>query len=357
MNLRPTGPKPVALPSCATRRKMCSIIVFFHFQSINFYGFTVNRLNLLQFSLHKTDFSDKIACVNILPYAENLMAAQIISGTQLSQQIKLNITQKIAQYIELGKRAPGLAVILVGADPASQVYVGSKRKSCAEIGIFSKSYDLPETTSESELLALIERLNQDPEVDGILVQLPLPKHIDSTKVIEKISPEKDVDGFHPYNVGRLCQRIPTLRACTPYGVMKLLETTGISFYGKHAVIVGASNIVGRPMALELLLAGCTVTITHRFTEDLAGHIRQADILVVAVGKPKFIKGEWIKEGAVVVDVGINRIDGKLVGDVEFEVAAERAAYITPVPGGVGPMTVAMLMYNTLSAYEKHENLV
>lgn len=171
------------------------------------------------------------------------MAAQIISGTQLSQQIKLNITQKIAQYIELGKRAPGLAVILVGADPASQVYVGSKRKSCAEIGIFSKSYDLPETTSESELLDLIEQLNQDPEVDGILVQLPLPKHIDSTKVIEKISPEKDVDGFHPYNVGRLCQRIPTLRACTPYGVMKLLETTGISFYGKHAVIVGASNIV------------------------------------------------------------------------------------------------------------------
>ena len=254
------------------------------------------------------------------------MAAQIISGTQLSQQIKLNITQKIAQYIELGKRAPGLAVILVGADPASQVYVGSKRKSCAEIGIFSKSYDLPETTSESELLDLI-------------------------------SPEKDVDGFHPYNVGRLCQRIPTLRACTPYGVMKLLETTGISFYGKHAVIVGASNIVGRPMALELLLAGCTVTITHRFTEDLAGHICQADILVVAVGKPKFIKGEWIKEGAVVVDVGINRIDGKLVGDVEFEVAADRAAYITPVPGGVGPMTVAMLMYNTLSAYEKHENLV
>ena len=253
------------------------------------------------------------------------MTAQIISGTQLSQQIKLNITQKIAQYIELGKRAPGLAVILVGADPASQVYVGSKRKSCAEIGIFSKSYDLPETTSEPELLDLIEQLNQDPEVDGILVQLPLPKHIDSTKVIEKISPGKDVDGFHPYNVGRLCQRIPTLRACTPYGVMKLLETTGISFYGKHAVIVGASNIVGRPMALELLLAGCTVTITHRFTEDLASHIRQADILVVAVGKPKFIKGEWIKEGAVVVDVGINRIDGKLVGDVEFEVAAERAA--------------------------------
>ena len=282
------------------------------------------------------------------------MTAQIISGTQLASQIKSNVAQQISQYVAQGKRAPGLAVILVGADPASQVYVGSKRKSCAEIGITSKSYDLPETTTEQALLELIKELNQDNTVDGILVQLPLPKHIDSTKVIEQISPEKDVDGFHPYNVGRLCQRIPTLRACTPYGVMKLLETTGISLYGKHAVIVGASNIVGRPMALELLLAGCTVTVTHRFTEDLASHIRQADILVVAVGKPKFIKGEWIKEGAVVVDVGINRLEGKLVGDVEFEVAAQRASYITPVPGGVGPMTVAMLMQNTLSAYEKQQ---
>lgn len=282
------------------------------------------------------------------------MTAQIISGTQLASQIKSNVAQQISQYVAQGKRAPGLAVILVGADPASQVYVGSKRKSCAEIGITSKSYDLPETTTEQALLELIEELNQDNTVDGILVQLPLPKHIDSTKVIEQISPEKDVDGFHPYNVGRLCQRIPTLRACTPYGVMKLLETTGISFYGKHAVIVGASNIVGRPMALELLLAGCTVTVTHRFTEDLASHIRQADILVVAVGKPKFIKGEWIKEGAVVVDVGINRLEGKLVGDVEFDIAAQRASYITPVPGGVGPMTVAMLMQNTLSAYEKQQ---
>ena len=282
------------------------------------------------------------------------MTAQIISGTQLASQIKSNVAQQISQYVAQGKRAPGLAVILVGADPASQVYVGSKRKSCAEIGITSQSYDLPETTTEQALLELIKELNQDNTVDRILVQLPLPKHIDSTKVIEQISPEKDVDGFHPYNVGRLCQRIPTLRACTPYGVMKLLETTGISFYGKHAVIVGASNIVGRPMALELLLAGCTVTVTHRFTEDLASHIRQADILVVAVGKPKFIKGEWIKEGAVVVDVGINRLEGKLVGDVEFDIAAQRASYITPVPGGVGPMTVAMLMQNTLSAYEKQQ---
>ena len=282
------------------------------------------------------------------------MTAQIISGTQLASQIKSNVAQQISQYVAQGKRAPGLAVILVGADPASQVYVGSKRKSCAEIGITSQSYDLPETTTEQALLELIKELNQDNTVDGILVQLPLPKHIDSTKVIEQISPEKDVDGFHPYNVGRLCQRIPTLRACTPYGVMKLLETTGISFYGKHAVIVGASNIVGRPMALELLLAGCTVTVTHRFTEDLASHIRQADILVVAVGKPKFIKGEWIKEGAVVVDVGINRLEGKLVDDVEFDIAAQRASDITPGPGGVGPMTVAMLMQNTLSAYEKQQ---
>ena len=283
------------------------------------------------------------------------MTAQIISGTQLSNQIKSKVAQQVSQYVKRGKRAPGLAVILVGADPASQVYVGSKRKSCTEIGITSKSYDLPETTTEQALLELIGELNQDNTVDGILVQLPLPKHIDSTKVIEKISPEKDVDGFHPYNVGRLCQRIPTLRACTPYGVMKLLETTGISFYGKHAVIVGASNIVGRPMALELLLAGCTVTVTHRFTEDLASHIRQADILVVAVGKPKFIKGEWIKEGAVVIDVGINRLDdGRLVGDVAFDVAKTRASAITPVPGGVGPMTIASLLENTLQAAQMRE---
>ncbi|HDX1178136.1 TPA: bifunctional methylenetetrahydrofolate dehydrogenase/methenyltetrahydrofolate cyclohydrolase FolD [Pasteurella multocida] len=279
------------------------------------------------------------------------MTAQVISGTELSKTIKSQVAQKIETYTQQGKRSPGLAVILVGADPASQVYVGSKRKSCAEIGIQSKSYDLPETTQERELLALIDELNADTTVDGILVQLPLPKHIDSTKVIERITPEKDVDGFHPYNVGRLCQRIPTLRACTPYGVMKLLETTGIDLHGKHAVIVGASNIVGRPMALELLLAGCTVTVTHRFTKDLAHHVRQADILVVAVGKPKFIPGDWIKAGSIVIDVGINRQEGKLVGDVEYDVALEKAGYITPVPGGVGPMTVAMLMFNTLSAYE------
>lgn len=281
------------------------------------------------------------------------MTAKIISGTALAAQIKQNVANEISHYQSQGKRSPGLAVILVGADPASQVYVNSKRKSCAEIGITSKSFDLPVETSEESLLALIDELNHDESVDGILVQLPLPKHIDSTKVIEAILPSKDVDGFHPYNVGRLCQRIPTLRACTPYGVMKLLESINTDLYGKHAVIVGASNIVGRPMALELLLGGCTVTVTHRFTKDLAGHVRQADILVVAVGKPAFIPGEWIKEGAIVIDVGINRLDGKLIGDVAFDTASQKASYITPVPGGVGPMTVAMLMQNTLQAYQKH----
>lgn len=282
------------------------------------------------------------------------MAAQIISGSEIASKIKKDISEKITQYIEQGKRKPGLAVILVGADSASQVYVGSKRKSCAEIGIESKSYDLPVETTEAELLSLIDKLNQDDSIDGILVQLPLPKQIDSTKVIEAIAPHKDVDGFHPYNVGRLAQRIPLLRSCTPYGVMKLLEATGVDLYGQHAVIVGASNIVGRPMALELLLSGCTVTVTHRFTKDLKSHIHQADILVVAVGKPEFIPGDWIKEGAIVIDVGINRSEGgKLKGDVEYSVASKKASFITPVPGGVGPMTVAMLMQNTLQAYENH----
>lgn len=281
------------------------------------------------------------------------MTAQIISGNAISAQIKSEISEQIQTYIQQGKRAPGLAVVLVGADPASQIYVGNKRKSCEQISIQSTSYDLPETTTQEELLALIETLNQDEMIDGILVQLPLPAHIDSSKVIEAILPSKDVDGFHPYNVGRLCQRIPTLRSCTPYGIVKLLEKTNLNVRGKHAVIVGASNIVGRPMAMELLLLGCTVTVTHRFTENLEQHVRQADLLVVAVGKPHLVKGEWVKEGAIVIDVGINRIDGKIVGDVEFDVASQKASYITPVPGGVGPMTVAMLMQNTLQAYRTH----
>ncbi|MBF0750710.1 MULTISPECIES: bifunctional methylenetetrahydrofolate dehydrogenase/methenyltetrahydrofolate cyclohydrolase FolD [unclassified Pasteurella] len=285
------------------------------------------------------------------------MTAKIISGTTLSKQIKSDISQKISTYRNKIKRAPGLAVILVGSDPASQVYVESKRRSCEEVGILSQSYDLPETTTEQELLTLIDTLNADETIDGILVQLPLPKQINSEAIIERITPQKDVDGFHPYNVGRLCQRIPTLRACTPYGVMKLLETTGVDLHGKHAVIVGASNIVGRPMSLELLLAGATVTVTHRFTKNLENYVRQADVLVVAVGKPNLVPGEWVKEGAIVIDVGINRMEGKLVGDIGFEAAAQKASYITPVPGGVGPMTVAMLMHNTLYAYEHSNNVI
>ncbi|AAP95974.1 bifunctional methylenetetrahydrofolate dehydrogenase/methenyltetrahydrofolate cyclohydrolase [[Haemophilus] ducreyi] len=283
------------------------------------------------------------------------MAAKIISGINIAKQIKQNIAQKIAQYIVNGYRRPGLAVILVGADPASQVYVNSKRKSCAEIGIESKYYDLPATITEVELLSIIQRLNSDEMIDGILVQLPLPEHINPIHITEAISSDKDVDGFHPYNVGRLCQKIPTLRSCTSYGVMKLLESTHIDLSGLHAVIVGASNIVGRPMAMELLLAGCTVTITHSRTKNLVDHLSSADIVIVGIGHPNFVKGEWLKQGAIVIDVGINRdtYSKKLVGDVDFLTAEAKASFITPVPGGVGPMTVAMLMQNTLQAYEHH----
>ncbi|MBR0573919.1 MULTISPECIES: bifunctional methylenetetrahydrofolate dehydrogenase/methenyltetrahydrofolate cyclohydrolase FolD [Pasteurellaceae] len=282
------------------------------------------------------------------------MTVQIISGKIVASKIKQKITKQIDGYIKQGNRPPCLAVILVGCDPASQIYVKSKRKSCEELGILSRSYDLPGTFSELELLTLLSQLNNDDSVDGILVQLPLPKHINSTKIIEAILPTKDVDGFHPYNIGRLCQRIPTLRPCTPYGIMKIIEYIGQDIKGKHAVIVGSSNIVGRPMAMELLLAGCTTTVTHRFTKNLEQYIKQADILVVAVGKPEFISGECIKEGAMVFDVGINRLENnKLVGDVEFETASQKASFITPVPGGVGLMTVTMLMQNTLLAYKGH----
>lgn len=281
------------------------------------------------------------------------MTAQNIDGTLISQTVRSEVAARVKARVQAGLRAPGLAVVLVGEDPASQVYVGSKRRACEEVGFVSKSFDLPATASEEALLSLVEELNNDPQIDGILVQLPLPAGIDTTKVLESIHPEKDVDGFHPYNVGRLAQRIPKLRSCTPKGIITLLERYNIPLRGKHAVIVGASNIVGRPMTLELLLAGCTTTTCHRFTQDLEGHIRQADILVVAVGKPNFIPGAWIKEGAIVVDVGINRLDtGKLVGDVEYDVARTRASFITPVPGGVGPMTVASLIENTMMACEQ-----
>jgi methylenetetrahydrofolate dehydrogenase (NADP+)/methenyltetrahydrofolate cyclohydrolase len=281
------------------------------------------------------------------------MAAKIIDGKTIAQQVRVEVAEKVKQRLAAGKRAPGLAVVLVGENPASQIYVASKRRACEEVGFHSRSYDLPATTREAELLELIDALNQDNEIDGILVQLPLPAGIDNVKVLERITPDKDVDGFHPYNVGRLCQRAPTLRPCTPRGIVTLLERYNIDTYGLNAVVVGASNIVGRPMSMELLLAGCTTTVTHRFTKDLRHHVEHADLLVVAVGKPGFIPGDWIKPGAIVIDVGINRLEsGKVVGDVDFDSASERASYITPVPGGVGPMTVATLIQNTLQACEE-----
>ncbi|TCZ27129.1 bifunctional methylenetetrahydrofolate dehydrogenase/methenyltetrahydrofolate cyclohydrolase FolD [Pantoea agglomerans] len=281
------------------------------------------------------------------------MAAKIIDGKTIAQQVHVEVAEKVKQRLAAGKRAPGLAVVLVGENPASQIYVASKRRACEEVGFHSRSYDLPATTREAELLELIDALNQDDEIDGILVQLPLPAGIDNVKVLERITPDKDVDGFHPYNVGRLCQRAPTLRPCTPRGIVTLLERYNIDTYGLNAVVVGASNIVGRPMSMELLLAGCTTTVTHRFTKDLRHHVEHADLLVVAVGKPGFIPGDWIKPGAIVIDVGINRLEsGKVVGDVDFDSASERASYITPVPGGVGPMTVATLIQNTLQACEE-----
>ncbi len=284
------------------------------------------------------------------------MPAQIIDGKQISRHLREKVASHVQAIVSCGKRAPGLAVVLVGADPASQVYVASKRKACDDVGFTSKSFDLPKHTSQQELLDLIDRLNADNEIDGILVQLPLPAGLNSDEVLERIHPHKDVDGFHPYNIGRLAQRLPSLRPCTPKGIMTMIESTRRPIKGMDAVIVGASNIVGRPMSLELLLAGCTITVCHKFTRDLRAHVQGADLLVVAVGKPEFIPGEWIKPGAIVIDVGINRLDdGKLAGDVQFDSAAERAGWITPVPGGVGPMTVASLIENTLEAYVKYHS--
>lgn len=283
------------------------------------------------------------------------MTAQIIDGKAIAEHLLTSIKVRIQARLDAGKRAPGLAVILVGADPASAIYVRNKRLACDKVGIRSIAYDLPATTTEAELLSLIEQLNQDNTIDGILVQSPLPPHIKDEHVIERISANKDVDGFHPYNIGRLAVRQPTLRSCTPFGVIKLLEAINIDPMGLDAVVVGVSNHVGRPMALELLLAGCTVTSCHRHTKDLAKAVAGADLVVAAAGKAGLVKGEWIKPGAIVIDIGINRLpDGKLAGDVEFEVAKTRAGWITPVPGGVGPMTVATLMENTLLGLELGE---
>ena len=283
------------------------------------------------------------------------MTAQLINGKEVSQQRLAAVAAEVEKRKASGLHVPCLAVVLVGDDPASAVYVRNKKSACAKSGIESLSYELPAATSQDELLALVDKLNEDPAVDGILVQLPLPKHIDGQLVLERIVPHKDVDGFHPYNVGRLAVKMPLMRPCTPKGVMTLLEAYGVDPKGKKAVVVGASNIVGRPQALELLLARATVTVCHSATADLAKEVGEADILVVGVGIPNFVKGEWIKPGAVVIDVGINRLDdGSLCGDVEFDAAKERAAMITPVPGGVGPMTIATLLENTLYAASLHD---
>ena len=282
------------------------------------------------------------------------MTAKVLDGKRIADQLLDDLAVRVEDRIKAGKSRPGLAVVLVGNDPASSVYVRNKRRACERVGIQAFDYDMPSETSDAELIDLIERLNADSAVHGILMQLPLPDGRDGTWLIDRIDPNKDVDGFHPMNVGRLALRQFGLRPCTPRGITTLLAYTDRPVRGQNAVIVGVSNHVGRPMGLELLIAGCTVTSCHKFTpaDVLEAQIRQADILVVAVGKPAMIPGEWIKPGAVVIDVGINRMDdGRLCGDVEFEAAAQRASWITPVPGGVGPMTVATLMQNTLEACE------
>jgi len=281
---------------------------------------------------------------------DSSMAAQLIDGKAVAETLINRVREGVDARVAAGKRAPALAVILVGDDPASGIYVKNKKRSCEKAGIRSVAYDLPGSTSQEDLLAIIDKLNADDGVDGILVQLPLPKQIDPQLVIERINPKKDVDGFHPYNMGRLAVKMPLLRPCTPRGVMTLLEEYGIDPKGKNVVIVGASNIVGRPQALEMLLARATVTVCHSATADLAAEVGRADIVVAAVGKPKFVKAEWLKPGAVVIDVGINRLaDGSICGDVDFAPARDIASFITPVPGGVGPMTVATLLQNTLDS--------
>jgi methylenetetrahydrofolate dehydrogenase (NADP+)/methenyltetrahydrofolate cyclohydrolase len=279
--------------------------------------------------------------------------ARIISGKEVSARLRGELKQEVSSFRETTGVTPGLAVVLVGDDPASRVYVRNKARGCEEVGIRSFQHTLAKDVSEGELLALVGELNNNDEVHGILVQMPLPPHIDEETVIEGISPGKDVDGFHPYNVGRLMIGMPLLQSCTPLGIMKLIDSTGIDISGKEAVVVGRSNIVGKPMAMMLLRRNATVTVCHSKTADLPGRVLAADIVVAAVGRAGFVKGEWIKEGAVVIDVGINRTEeGKLVGDVDFEGASKRASYITPVPGGVGPMTIAMLLSNTFEAAKK-----
>ena len=283
------------------------------------------------------------------------MTARLIDGKAIAQALRNEIKGKVDALTAAGKRPPGLAVVIVGQDPASQIYVRNKHQATEAVGMKSVMKVLPDTATQAEVLAVVAQLNADPTVDGILVQLPVPKQIDSKAVIDAIAVSKDVDGFNPENLGLLAQRTPRLRPCTPYGCMKMLEYVGIDPAGMDAVVLGQSNIVGRPAALELLMKGATVTICHSKTKDLIGHVRRADLVVAGIGKPEFVKGDWLKPGAVVLDVGINRLpSGKVVGDVEFESASKVASWITPVPGGVGPMTIAMLIQNTLEAYQHHE---
>ncbi|NBC49242.1 MAG: bifunctional methylenetetrahydrofolate dehydrogenase/methenyltetrahydrofolate cyclohydrolase FolD [Gammaproteobacteria bacterium] len=280
------------------------------------------------------------------------MTATLLDGKATAAEVRAEVAARVAERTAAGLAAPGLAVVLVGEHPASQVYVRNKRKACAEVGFHSELRELPASVSQDELLAIVDELNADPAIHGILVQLPLPEHIDPEAVIERIHPNKDVDGFHPYNVGRLSLRMPVLRPCTPKGVMTLLQRTGQTLAGLDAAVIGQSNIVGRPMALELLAARCTITICHSRTRALAEKARAADVLVVAIGRERFVPGDWIKAGAIVIDVGMNRdAEGRLCGDVDFEAARERAGWITPVPGGVGPMTIASLLENTVQAAE------
>jgi methylenetetrahydrofolate dehydrogenase (NADP+)/methenyltetrahydrofolate cyclohydrolase len=281
---------------------------------------------------------------------DQFMSAKIIDGKAIAENLLQDLKKEIDVRSKKGIRNPCLAVVLIGSNPASSIYVKNKRLACEKIGVKSIAYDLPNETSEKELLTLIETLNNDTSIDGILVQSPLPSHINNDVIFENISPLKDVDGFHPKNIGLLAIKQPQLRSCTPYGVMKLIKATQLAIQGLDAIVVGSSNHVGRPMALELLLGGCTVTICNRYTQKLQQKIELADIVVAAAGIPDMIKGSWIKPGAIAIDIGINRLEsGKIIGDIEFDIAKTRAGFITPVPGGVGPMTVATLMENTLLA--------
>lgn len=283
------------------------------------------------------------------------MTAQILDGRKIADKIKIEIKEKIEQRKKNNLIAPGLAVIIVGDNLASQSYVKHKQKACEQVGIISHKYNLPENTTENNIENLIEKLNADKNIHGILLQLPLPQKISPDNLLEKINFKKDVDGFHPYNLGRLVQRRPLLRPCTPLGIITLLESTGEDLAGKNAVVIGASNIVGRPMALELLLAKCTVTVCHRFTRDLAQHVQNADILISATGHHGIVQSDWIKPAAMIIDVGFSRLsNGDITGDIDFDTAKMRASWITPVPGGVGQMTVATLLQNTLQAAEMQD---